>query len=48
VTVVELAPQILTLFDEDLASVLKQYMEKKGVQVFVSEGVKALRGEKER
>ena len=46
VTVVELAPQILTLFDGDLASVLKQYMEKKGVQIFVSEGVKALRGEK--
>ena len=46
VTVVELAPQILTLFDEDLGSVLKQYMEKKGVQIFVSEGVKALRGEK--
>ena len=48
VTVVELAPQILTLFDGDLASVLKQYMEKKGVQIFVSEGVKALRGEKEK
>jgi pyruvate/2-oxoglutarate dehydrogenase complex dihydrolipoamide dehydrogenase (E3) component/rhodanese-related sulfurtransferase len=46
VTVVELAPQILTLFDGDLGSVLKQYMEKKGVQIFVSEGVKALRGEK--
>jgi NADPH-dependent 2,4-dienoyl-CoA reductase/sulfur reductase-like enzyme/rhodanese-related sulfurtransferase len=44
VTVVELAPQILTLFDEDFAGVLRQYLEKKGVQIFTSEGIKALKG----
>jgi NADPH-dependent 2,4-dienoyl-CoA reductase/sulfur reductase-like enzyme/rhodanese-related sulfurtransferase len=44
VTIVELAPQILTLFDEDFAGVLRQYLEKKGVQIFTSEGIKALRG----
>ena len=45
VTIVELAPQILTLFDEDLASVLRQYLEKKGVRIFTSEGIKGLKGE---
>jgi len=44
VTIVELAPQILTLFDEDFASVLQQYLEKKGVKVFTSEGIQTLRG----
>ena len=44
VTLVELAPQILTLFDEDFAGILRQYLEKKGVKVFTSEGIKALRG----
>ncbi len=44
VAIVELAPQILTLFDEDFAGVLRQYLERKGVQVFTSEGIKALRG----
>jgi NADPH-dependent 2,4-dienoyl-CoA reductase/sulfur reductase-like enzyme/rhodanese-related sulfurtransferase len=44
VTVVELAPQILTLFDEDFASILRQYLEKKGVQIYTSEGIKALKG----
>src|SRR4030043_964612 len=44
VTIVELAPQILTLFDEDFAGMLRQYLEKKGVQIFTSEGVKALKG----
>ncbi len=45
VTIVELAPQILTLFDEDLASVLRQYLEKKGIRIFTSEGIKGLKGE---
>jgi rhodanese-related sulfurtransferase len=45
VTVVELAPQILTLFDEDLARVLRQYLEKKGVRIFTSEGIKEVKGE---
>jgi len=45
VTIVELAPQILTLFDEDLATLLRQYLEKKDVQVFTSEGIKALKGD---
>ncbi len=45
VTIVELAPQILTLFDEDFAGVLQQYLEKKGVRIFTSEGIQALKGE---
>jgi NADPH-dependent 2,4-dienoyl-CoA reductase/sulfur reductase-like enzyme/rhodanese-related sulfurtransferase len=48
VTIVELAPQILTLFDEDFASVLRQYLEKKGVRIFTSEGIKALKGNGEK
>ncbi|MBM4340630.1 MAG: dehydrogenase [Deltaproteobacteria bacterium] len=44
VTIVELAPQILTLFDEDFAAVLRQYLEAKGVQIFTSEGIQALTG----
>lgn len=44
VRIVELAPQILTLFDLDFASVLRQYLERKGVTIFTSEGVEALRG----
>jgi NADPH-dependent 2,4-dienoyl-CoA reductase/sulfur reductase-like enzyme/rhodanese-related sulfurtransferase len=44
VTIVELAPQILTLFDEDFAGVLRQYLETKGVQIVTSEGIKALKG----
>jgi len=44
VTIVELAPQILTLFDEDFSGILRQYLEKKGVKIFTSEGIKALRG----
>src|SRR4030042_259742 len=46
VTIVELAPQILTLFDEDFAGILQQYLEKKGVKIFTSEGIQALKGEK--
>jgi NADPH-dependent 2,4-dienoyl-CoA reductase/sulfur reductase-like enzyme/rhodanese-related sulfurtransferase len=44
VTIVELAPQILTLFDEDFAGILRQHLEKKGVKIFTSEGIKALKG----
>ena len=44
VTIVELAPQILTLFDEDFAGVLRQYLDKKGVRIFTSEGIQALTG----
>ncbi len=44
VTLVELAPQILTLFDEDFASVLRQSLEKKGVKILTSEGIQALQG----
>jgi len=44
VTIVELAPQILTLFDEDFAGILRQYLEKKGSKIFTSEGIEALRG----
>lgn len=44
VIIVELAPQILTLFDEDFADILKHYMEEKGVKIFTSEGIQALKG----
>jgi len=44
VTIVELAPQILTLFDEDFADILRQYLERKGIKIFTSEGIQALRG----
>jgi len=44
VTIIELAPQILTLFDEDFANILRQYLEKKGVQIFTSEPIKTLKG----
>ena len=42
--IVELAPQLLTLFDEDFSGVLRQYLEKKGVQSFTSEGIQSIRG----
>jgi len=48
VTIVELAPQILTLFDEDFAGILRQYLEKRGVEIFTSEGIKALKGKEGR
>jgi rhodanese-related sulfurtransferase len=48
VKIIELAPQILTLFDEDFAGILRQYLEKKGVKIYTSEGIKALRGKEER
>jgi len=44
VTIIELAPQILTIFDEDFAGILRIYLEKKGVQIFTSEPIKTLRG----
>jgi NADPH-dependent 2,4-dienoyl-CoA reductase/sulfur reductase-like enzyme/rhodanese-related sulfurtransferase len=44
VTIIELAPQILTLFDEDFAGILQQYLEKQGIQIFTSEGIKSLKG----
>jgi NADPH-dependent 2,4-dienoyl-CoA reductase/sulfur reductase-like enzyme/rhodanese-related sulfurtransferase len=44
VRIIELAPQILTLFDEDFAGIIGQYLEKKGVRIFTSEGIRSLRG----
>jgi NADPH-dependent 2,4-dienoyl-CoA reductase/sulfur reductase-like enzyme/rhodanese-related sulfurtransferase len=44
VTIIELASQILTLFDEDFAGILRLYLEKKGVQILTSEPIKTLRG----
>lgn len=44
VTIVELAPQILTIFDSDFANLLKRYLEAKGIQIFTSEGIQALKG----
>ena len=45
VTIVELAPQIATLFDEDMAAVLQRYLEKKGLVILTSEGLQALVGQ---
>lgn len=45
VTIVEIAPQIMTLFDEDFAGILQRYLERKGVRIFTSEGLKAIRGQ---
>lgn len=44
VKIVEMAPQILTLFDKDFAGILRQYLEKKGIEIFTSEGIEALKG----
>jgi NADPH-dependent 2,4-dienoyl-CoA reductase/sulfur reductase-like enzyme/rhodanese-related sulfurtransferase len=44
VTIVELASQILTLFDEDFAGILRQYLERKGVKIFTSEGIQGFKG----
>jgi len=44
VTIIEMAPQIATLFDEEMAAVLQQYLEKKGLVIFTSEGLQALIG----
>lgn len=44
VIIVELAPQILTLFDEDFAGILRRYLETRGVQIFTSEGIQSLIG----
>jgi NADPH-dependent 2,4-dienoyl-CoA reductase/sulfur reductase-like enzyme/rhodanese-related sulfurtransferase len=48
VTIIEMAPQILTLFDEDFAGILFKYLETKGVRIFTSEAIKKLRGKQER
>ncbi len=45
VKIVEMAPQILTLFDGDFAGILRQYLEKMGIEIFTSEGIEALMGE---
>ncbi|NWF92302.1 MAG: FAD-dependent oxidoreductase [Syntrophaceae bacterium] len=44
VTIVEMAPQILTLFDQDFAEILRRYLENKGVRIFTSEPIRALKG----
>ncbi len=48
VTLIELAPQIATLFDEDFASILRQYLEKKGIRIFIGEGLTSFIGHKNR
>jgi NADPH-dependent 2,4-dienoyl-CoA reductase/sulfur reductase-like enzyme/rhodanese-related sulfurtransferase len=48
VTLVELAVQIATLFDEDFASVLRQYLEKKGIRIFTGDGLTSFIGHKGR
>ncbi len=44
VTLIELAPEILTLFDEDMAGLVRRHLEKKGVQVLTGEGLKGILG----
>jgi NADPH-dependent 2,4-dienoyl-CoA reductase/sulfur reductase-like enzyme/rhodanese-related sulfurtransferase len=44
VTLIELAPNIATLFDGDLASVLHQYLEKKGIRILTDEGLTSFIG----
>ncbi len=44
VTIVEMAPQIATLFDEEMAGVLQQYLKRKGLNIYTSEGLQALTG----
>jgi len=44
VTIVEMAPQIATPFDEDMAGILQRYLEKKGVTVLTSERLEGLKG----
>lgn len=48
VTIVEKMPQIVTLFDQDMARLVQRYLEKKGMQVLVGEGLQEIRGEQGR
>ncbi|MGC8811121.1 MAG: FAD-dependent oxidoreductase [bacterium] len=48
VTIVEKMPQIVTLFDQDMARLVQRYLEKKGIQVLVGEGLQEIRGEQRR
>jgi len=44
VTVVEMAPQILTLFDPDMAMLVQRHLEKKGVEILVGESLREVQG----
>jgi NADPH-dependent 2,4-dienoyl-CoA reductase/sulfur reductase-like enzyme/rhodanese-related sulfurtransferase len=48
VTLIELAPQIATLFDEEFAAILHQYLKKKGIRILTAEGLTAFLGHKDR
>jgi len=48
VTIVEKMPQIVTLFDQDMARLVQRYLEQKGMQVLVGEGLQEIRGEQGR
>ncbi len=48
VTVVEQAPQILTLFDQDMARLVQRYLEKKGLAILVNEGLQEIKGQQGR
>lgn len=48
VTIVEKMPQIVTLFDQDMARLVQRYLEKKGMQVLVGEGLQEIRGDQGR
>ncbi|GAB4265942.1 FAD-dependent oxidoreductase [Thermincola ferriacetica] len=44
VAIVELAPQIVPNMDEDMAAILKEYLEKNGVEVFTAEKLMRIEG----
>lgn len=48
VTMVEKMPQILTLFDQDMARLVHRYLEKKGLQILVGEGLREIKGQQGR
>ena len=45
VSVVELAPQVLGPIDEDMAAIVHNHMRSKGINLYLSDGVKAFREE---
>lgn len=48
VTIVEKMPQIMTLFDQDMARLVQRYLEKKGLQILVGEGLQEIKGQEGR
>lgn len=44
VTIVEQAPQVMTLCDQDMARLIQRYLEKKGLQILVGERLQEIKG----